>query len=372
MSGQPATAIENCFMNMCFYQYIWAVLAKKHSRRNLPFARFRECVSYAVYGDDNLCTINPSVRAWFNAKNFAAECEKLGLTVTSADKTGDLAMQPLDELTFLKRSFIRINGQIVGALETDTFTKMLSWTKCGKRHYYHRGEPVKWEPTTITMAASSCLMEASLHGEEFYNEIAQHIKICAQQWGIELDIIPPWKQAFHSAYYRESLKLPTIPKNILPFLGEKDPLSNMYRCSIPFEGRMWHSSEQIYQYKKAAFAKNYDAAARIVDSINGFQAKRIGRGVFKDDTSLEEQWSKVKVRYMRRILRAKFNLTALKDYLSNTGESYLIEVNRNDVFWGCGVEIGDETISTLTYPGLNWMGKLLMELRVILSQDKSD
>jgi len=146
----------------------------------------------------------------------------------------------------------------------------------------------------------------------------------------------------------------------------------MYRCSIPFEGRLWNSSEQIYQYKKAVFAKNHDAAMRIVTCSNGFQAKRIGKSVFDGKPELEEQWARVKVRAMRKILRAKFNLTSLRKYLSKTGEAYLIEANRSDVFWGCGVEIGDETISTLTYPGLNWMGKLLMELRVILSQDKSD
>jgi ribA/ribD-fused uncharacterized protein len=373
MSGQPATAIDNCFLNMCYYEYIWMRLARKYSPANANLSRFRECVTYAVYGDDNLCTILPSVHSWFNAKNFAEECVLLGLSVTSADKTGDLQMQDLSELTFLKRSFKDIEGRICGALEKDTFIKMLSWTKCGKRHYYRRGEDIKWEPSTINLAVTSCMMEASLHGEKFYNDIAEHVKTCAAQHEISLNLIIPWRNAFSETYYRESMKIPFVPSSVRPFLGAADKLSNMFPCKIEYQNRIWNSSEQIYQYRKAVFAKNNVAASRIAQCSNGFEAKRIGKSLFqgphKDE--LNEQWTAVKVRTMRKILREKFKDDNLAYFLASTGDSYLVEANEYDCFWGSGVKTGDVTMTTLAYPGQNWMGKLLMELRVIL-QSKSN
>jgi ribA/ribD-fused uncharacterized protein len=74
---------------------------------------------------------------------------------------------------------------------------------------------------------------------------------------------------------------------------------------------------------------------------------------------------------MRKILKEKFKDDNLAYFLASTGDSYLVEANEHDCFWGSGVKTGDVTLTTLAYPGQNWMGKLLMELRVIL-QSKSN
>ena len=87
---------------------------------------------------------------------------------------------------------------------------------------------------------------------------------------------------------------------------------------------------------------------------------------------MEDKWARVKVKVMRRLLEAKFNSTLLRDHLISTKDEYLMEANPHDVFWGIGVPAGSETISTLSYPGLNWMGKLLMELRDFLKRNDTD
>ena len=65
--------------------------------------------------------------------------------------------------------------------------------------------------------------------------------------------------------------------NIVAFQGYKHVLSNMYRCKLLKYGKIFHSSEALYQYKKAVFHNRYDVAKKIISSKNGFEAKYIAK-----------------------------------------------------------------------------------------------
>ena len=132
------------------------------------------------------------------------------------------------------------------------------------------------------------------------------------------------------------------------FRGEYRFLSNFYPCPIVFEGDLYPSLEHAFQA-----AKSLDPNERKVVRLcaKPGDAKRAGRKVKK-----REDWDDVRVGVMRELLHQKFNDPQLRQRLLNTEGAELIEGNDwGDVFWG-----------VCRGRGLNWLGKLLMEVRSTL------
>jgi ribA/ribD-fused uncharacterized protein len=74
---------------------------------------------------------------------------------------------------------------------------------------------------------------------------------------------------------------------------------------------------------------------------------------------MRPNWDQEKFEVMRTGLRAKFAVPRLRDLLLSTGDRPLYEDSPSDRIWGTGAQVG-------TGPGLNLMGKLLMEIRTEL------
>lgn len=153
---------------------------------------------------------------------------------------------------------------------------------------------------------------------------------------------------------------PWVDYNVLAFQGDKDPLSNMYPCKIHYEGKTWHSSEQIYLYKKAKHHDAHDIADRIEQSRNGYQAKKISKNI-----QTKYSWYDVRVEAMEQILEMKYRqCDRFKEALRASGNKLLVEANKYDKFWGSGL---DKNLVFLTdpkqFPGQNQLGQLLMNLR---------
>lgn len=135
------------------------------------------------------------------------------------------------------------------------------------------------------------------------------------------------------------------------FTEELYYLSNYYPCKVRYEGILYPSSEHAF------------AAAKTTDPVlQGFisrmdtpgQAKRFGRKL-----ELRPYWNEIRIKVMYDILWCKFTQnTDLKQKLINTGNMYLEETNNwNDTFWGVCEGVG-----------YNNLGRLLMELRAVLSE----
>jgi hypothetical protein len=201
VSGQPGTAVDNSIVNMMYYFYVWMKLATKFDPARANYEAFKENVSYAVYGDDNLCTIMKGVQTWFNFENFKLEAEKLNLTITPADKTKTtFGLIALKDMTFLKRSFAMMNGAIVGQLSLDSFSRMLSLCRVSKRHVYVRGK-IEFDRTTIGCVVLSALEEACLYGPAFYERVKRHLIERGRQYNIQLPALPVWISQFHRVYF---------------------------------------------------------------------------------------------------------------------------------------------------------------------------
>lgn len=133
-------------------------------------------------------------------------------------------------------------------------------------------------------------------------------------------------------------------------------LSNFYLCTVTFQGRDYPSSEHAFQA-----AKTYDLSSKemIRRATSPGDAKRMGRRA-----RLRKDWEAVKIDVMRDVVRAKFSNPELGDRLLDTGDAELVEdAPWGDTFWG-----------VTNGKGLNWLGKILMEVREelkVMSNDRA-
>jgi ribA/ribD-fused uncharacterized protein len=102
---------------------------------------------------------------------------------------------------------------------------------------------------------------------------------------------------------------------------------------------------------QAAKATNKEDKMKILNSENGFEAKKLGRKV-----TLRSDWNEVKISLMKWALIQKFQHPEMRALLESTDNSILVEKAPWDSFWGDGKDGS----------GKNWMGRLLMEIRAEL------
>lgn len=124
-------------------------------------------------------------------------------------------------------------------------------------------------------------------------------------------------------------------------------LSNMYSCSIHYNGEIFPCVETAFQY-----AKTGDRSLFTNDRgyfVSGYTARKIGRSC-----KLPESWNEDRIVVMYELLEDKFyHNEKLRQALKDTGDIYLQEDNTwGDKFWGV---CNDE--------GCNMLGKMLMEIR---------
>jgi len=149
------------------------------------------------------------------------------------------------------------------------------------------------------------------------------------------------------------MKFPTL---IERFIDPWGFLSNFYGCKVTYEDEDYPSVEHAYQA-----AKTLDKKKRMVFQFPGLKpgkAKELGSKLV-----LRPDWEEVKVGIMRELLIQKFYGTVLRRKLLCTGAAQLIEGNYwHDEFWG----VCDGTCKRGPHEpnGLNWLGILLMEVRV--------
>ena len=105
--------------------------------------------------------------------------------------------------------------------------------------------------------------------------------------------------------------------------GEYYFLSNMYPCTIVYEGHQYKSSESAFQAQKDL--------SRIseFEDLDGYAAKKLGRKV-----NLRKDWESVKLNIMEDILRAKFKDPILAKKLKEVKEPIVEENTWNDTYWG--------------------------------------
>lgn len=138
--------------------------------------------------------------------------------------------------------------------------------------------------------------------------------------------------------------------------------SNFYLAPIELDGKRWETTEHYYQAMKSLDAVEQEEV-RTGIPIGHTRAGQLEKtepnltpGFAKKQGRLllcRTDWTEVKQDVMRKALRAKFAIPALREKLLSTGEDKLIEASPSDYIWGEGADKS----------GQNLLGVLLMEVR---------
>ncbi len=138
------------------------------------------------------------------------------------------------------------------------------------------------------------------------------------------------------------------------FNGEYRFLSNFYQCDFEYKGLTYHNAEAAFQAQKC---DTEEAKVKYTQIKNPVVAKRMG----KKESGFPSNWDEICYGIMKDILIAKFSNLELLEKLKATGNATLIEGNTwHDNRWGhCTCARCSQK------EGLNWLGKILMEIRAL-------
>ena len=135
---------------------------------------------------------------------------------------------------------------------------------------------------------------------------------------------------------------------IKEFKPPYDFLSNFYPCQIRYDELVFPSVEHAFQ---AAKTNNINERVLIQQQLTPGKAKRFGRKV-----TLRPNWENIKKSIMFELVYHKFSKIDLQNQLLRTRNNYIQEGNHwNDTFWGVNLKTGE---------GENWLGKILMKVRL--------
>lgn len=142
---------------------------------------------------------------------------------------------------------------------------------------------------------------------------------------------------------------------IVQFRDEFAWLSNFTPAKIKLYGFNYPSVEHAFMSAKS---DDLEWKKFCINAGNSPAAiRRLGRLV-----KLKDNWEEIKIDVMRECLFQKFLQEPYKTKLLNTGAQYIQEGNYwNDKFWG---------VCLKTNEGENNLGKLIMEIRNMLSLDE--
>ncbi|MBR3438368.1 MAG: NADAR family protein [Clostridia bacterium] len=136
------------------------------------------------------------------------------------------------------------------------------------------------------------------------------------------------------------------------FREENAFLSNFYSHPFKYKGLVYKNAEAAFQAQKCA---TDEEKIKYTEITNPVVAKRMG----KKEPGFPSDWDEICYGIMKDILICKFAVPELREKLLATGDAELIEGNRwHDNRWGsCTCERCSKK------EGLNWLGKILMEIR---------
>lgn len=192
-SGVSVTAIVNSIVNEIYLRFAWMNLARQYARDLISQENFDLFVVGVYYGDDNVISVKPEVRHWFNLRTIATFLSKYGIVMTDAKKNkleDCLEYEGIEELSFLKRDFVQDpdSGYYFAPLEKSSIEDRPQWTKKGLTSV-----------ETLDNVASS-LRDAFHHGEAYFDDLKQRLRNAC-----ELAKIGPFPTITYGSLYQEFL-----------------------------------------------------------------------------------------------------------------------------------------------------------------------
>ena len=143
------------------------------------------------------------------------------------------------------------------------------------------------------------------------------------------------------------------------FSGRASPFSNFYRAPFMAEGKLFKSVEHYYQYHKAKFSNDEQAAVAILSTGDPAQAKHLGNKV-----RVKPEWyGSVCLNIMTSGIVLKFQQNPqLLDLLVKCAPYKFAECSQFDKYWGNGLKLTDEDVGNPSkWKGRNMLGSCLKE-----------
>jgi hypothetical protein len=156
-TGFWLTILINTFRNCLQRRYCFIAVRPSSS------LVFREGVHQMTLGDDNVST---TIWPWFNQKVIQAVSRDFGGVITDANKNPTISVfEAREDVTFLKRKFVRHGAHVWAPIEIKTLVKMGTI----------RIRSTLFESEQACVIYSNILAEAWMHGEDVFNDFKQKI-----------------------------------------------------------------------------------------------------------------------------------------------------------------------------------------------------
>jgi len=153
------------------------------------------------------------------------------------------------------------------------------------------------------------------------------------------------------------------------FWKTESPFSNWHPAHFTLDGITFKNTEAHMMYHKALLFKDTEIANEVLKAKHPKDCKALGRKVKNFDVFL---W----VEHCKKIVydgnHAKFTQNPkLLNILMDTGDTKLVETSPYDNVWGIGLnEYDAKKTPESEWPGTNWLGEILTELRDNLKNNK--
>lgn len=220
ISGQTFTAVDNSIVNHIYHYYAWRQIMRRAKRpRDMTLEAFHSRVGCAFYGDDAVNAVDYNYAKLFSPEAYVAECAKIGVKCTPADKSTQPRLKHVLELEFLKRNFVRAtlpSGKagpyFCGALQLDSFRKMLDYTICSRGHdFFRERHVIKFDANTLGQVIACALIEATNYGRGFFDKLSSHLRQRCREYGIHVDNWPSYIACYNMLW---NLDLPNGSQDV--------------------------------------------------------------------------------------------------------------------------------------------------------------
>jgi hypothetical protein len=154
-SGNPITTVLNCFVNLLYHWYCTFRISGY-----ISLVKFMDMMYFICFGDDVVFVPRKDYGKILNLPSFQKEMATLGQVYTAGDKTSSYVLKPIEEITFLQRSFYELDGFVLGPLRKDSIEQQFNWTLIQKN-----------DVPTMQTQIHEALLEASNHGHAYYDSV---------------------------------------------------------------------------------------------------------------------------------------------------------------------------------------------------------
>jgi ribA/ribD-fused uncharacterized protein len=140
------------------------------------------------------------------------------------------------------------------------------------------------------------------------------------------------------------------------------PFSQWTKSEFVVDGIKFCTAEQFMMWCKAKLFEDDEIAEKILNTQDPKMQKALGRKVKNFDAETWNMAAKIVV-YKGNYAKFTQNPKLLKVLMATEG-TYLVEASPYDKIWGIGLNEADaRKIPACDWPGTNWLGMVLTQLR---------